>query len=64
MAKTHFNYWSEGIESLPQTQNFLIPISSQPAGCVNHWYFKLRLFDLTELIVWNMKSLGDWVTKL
>ena len=32
---------------------FLIPISLQPAG-VNFRYFKLRLFDLTELIVRNI----------
>ena len=30
--------------------NFLIPISIQPNG-VNLWYFKLRLFDLTDFIV-------------
>ena len=36
--------------------NFLTPISLQPDG-VNLWYFKLRLFDLTELIVWNIKGL-------
>ena len=33
--------------------NFLIPISLQLDG-VNLWYFKVRLFDLTELIVWNI----------
>ena len=32
---------------------FLIPISIQPNG-VNLWYFKLRLFDLTDFIVWNV----------
>ena len=33
--------------------NFLIPISRQPDGG-NPWYFKLRLFDLTEFIFWNI----------
>ena len=34
----------KGIESLPQTQMFLISISLEADG-VNLWYFKLRLFD-------------------
>ena len=33
--------------------HLLIPISLQPDG-VNHWYFKLSLFDLREFVVWNM----------
>ena len=32
---------------------FVIPISIQPNG-VNLWYFKLRLFELTDFIVWNL----------
>ena len=35
----------------------------QPDG-VNLWYFKLRLFDLPELIVWNIKGLGKRVANL
>ena len=35
------------------TSNFLISISVQPVG-INIWNFKLRLFDLTESIVWNI----------
>ena len=31
----------------------------QPADIGNLWYFKLGLFDLTELIVWNIKGLRD-----
>ena len=34
------------------TSNFLIPISHHPDG-VYLWYFKLRLFESTEFIVWN-----------
>ena len=33
--------------------NFLIPIYLQP-NVVNLWYFKLRLFVITEFIVWNV----------
>ena len=44
------NIFLKGVESLPQTQNFRIPISMQPSG-VKHRYFKLRLFNLTEFIV-------------
>ena len=33
--------------------NFLIPISLQSDG-VNLYYFKLRLSDITEFIVWNI----------
>ena len=29
----------------------------QPDG-VDLWYFKLRIYDLPELIVWNIKGLG------
>ena len=36
--------------------NFLIPKSLHPS-VVNSWYFKHRLFDLTEYIVWNIKGL-------
>ena len=36
--------------------NFLISISLQRDG-ENRWFFKLRLFDLTEFIVWNIKGL-------
>ena len=43
-------YKEKGIESLPQIQFFEIPISLQP-DCVNCSYFKLRLFDITEIIV-------------
>ena len=43
--------------------NFLTPISLQPDG-VNLWYFKLRLFELQALIVWNIKGLGKRVAKL
>ena len=38
--------------------NFIIHISLQ-IDEVDLWYFKLRLFDLTELIVWNIKGLQD-----
>ena len=31
--------------------NCLIPIIYLQPECVNHWYFKLRLYDLTEFIV-------------
>jgi len=33
--------------------NFLISIFLQPNG-VNLWYFKLRLFELGEFLVWNI----------
>ena len=41
---------NKGIESLSQTQIF------QPLepDVVNLWYFKFRIFDLTEFIVWNI----------
>ena len=35
---------------------FVKPISLQPYD-VNLWYFKLTLFDLTELKIWNIKGL-------
>ena len=43
--------------------HFLTPIASQPDG-VTLWYFKLRIFDLIELKVWNIKGPGEWVAKL
>ena len=36
-------------------------IELEPDG-VNLCYFKLRLFDLTEFIVWKIK--GHWVLKI
>ena len=43
--------------------HFLTPISLQPYG-INLWNFKLRLFDLTELIVLIIEGLGKRVAKL
>ena len=31
---------------------------------VNLWYFKLKLLDLTEFIVWNIKGLWHWIVKI
>ena len=42
--------------------NFLIPIFFKPNG-VNLWYFKLRLFDLTEFIIWNISGLTTFDCK-
>ena len=42
--------------------DFLIPISSQ-LDDVNLWYFKIRLCDPTEFIVWNIKGLQHWVAE-
>ena len=43
--------------SLCHKLKFLIPISLQPDS-VNNWYSYLRLFDLTEFIVWNIYGIG------
>ena len=56
-------YKEKGIESLPQIQFFEIPISLQPDN-VNLRYFKLRLFDITACIVWNIKGLWHFVAKI
>jgi len=40
----------KGIKSLPQTQIFQMFISLQPDG-VHLWFFKLRLFDLKEVLI-------------
>ena len=42
----------KGIESLEQNQIFK-PLCLEH-DVVHLWYFKLRLFDLTEFIVWNI----------
>ena len=31
---------------------------------VNLWYFKLRLFNLAEFIVWNIVSLRHWIERI
>ena len=43
--------------------NFKIPISLLPDN-VNPWYFKLRLFDLTELKFLSTKGLQWRVAKI
>ena len=43
---------TKGIDSLRQTQ---IPLFLQP-DVVNLLYFQLRLFELAELIIWNIKG--------
>ena len=35
------------------TSNFLVSTSLQPVG-INLWYFKLKLFDFSEFIIWNI----------
>ena len=52
LNKRGFNYWKK-LSFCHKLKNFLIFISLQPVG-VNLWYLKLRLFDLIELIVWNI----------
>ena len=42
--------------------NFPIPKFVQQDG-VHFWYFKLKLFDLTEFIVRNVKGLQHLVAK-
>ncbi len=42
---------------------FSYSISLQPYG-VHLWYFKLRLFGLTEFIVWNVKGPRHWVARI
>ena len=42
--------------SFCRKSKFIISISLQPDGA-NLWYFKLRLFDLAEFIVWKIKGL-------
>ena len=39
--------------------NFLISLCLQHES-VNLWYFKLKLFDVTELIFLNIKGLRYW----
>ena len=46
--------------SLCHTFSFVKPISLQLYD-VNLWYFKLTLFNITEFIVWSIKSLRHWV---
>ena len=46
--------------SLCHTFSFVKPISLQLYD-VNLWYFKLTLFNITEFIAWNIKSLRHWV---
>jgi len=50
--------------SFDTNSNCLIPISLQSDdNDVNLWYFKLRLFGLTEFIVRNIKGLQHLVGK-
>ena len=49
--------------SLCHKLNFVITISLEPDD-VNLWYFKLRLFDLTEFIGWNNHGLRPLVAKI
>ena len=39
--------------SFDKNSNFLISLSLQPDD-LNLWYLKLRLFDITNLIVWKI----------
>ena len=49
--------------SLCHKLKILLPISLQ-SNYVNLKYFKLWLFDLIQSIVWNIKSLRNWVAKI
>ena len=46
-------YMNFRIKEFATTSNFWIPIYLQPDG-VEFWYFKLRLIDITQFIVWNI----------
>ena len=54
--KIQQRYWVFATNS-----NFLVLISL-PSNGLDLWYFKLRLLDQTELIVWNI--LRNWVAKI
>ena len=45
-------------------QTFSNPYISLQLDVVNLWYFKLRLFDLTKLMIWNIKGLRHRVAKI
>ena len=60
---SHYQFVRQRNWVFTKNSNFLIPISLQP-DAVNRWYFKLRLFDLTEFKVWNIKGLRHWVAKI
>ena len=46
-------YMNFRIKEFATTSNFWIPIYLQPDG-VEFWYFKLRLIDIKQFIVWNI----------
>ena len=48
---------------LPQTQTQIVPLSLQPVG-MHLWYFKFRIFDLTEVKVWNIEDLRQRVAEI
>ena len=66
---TKFNQSQSGIRSRERnwvfvtSSIFLKLISLQPAS-VNLWYFKLRFFEITKFIVWNIRSLQHHVRKI
>ena len=57
------SFWEERELSLFQKLNFLISIFLEPDD-VNLWYFKLRLFDLTEFLVRNNYDVRPLVAKI
>ena len=66
----HSNYFSiatcveiyKGTEFFHKLKFSDITLSLQPYS-IHLWQFKLRIFDLTEFIVWNIKGLHHWVPK-
>ena len=49
--------------SLCHKLEFSNPYTLQPDG-VNFQYFKLKLFDQTKFIVWNILGIWLWVAKI
>ena len=55
--------WAKRSLFFATNSDFLIQISLK-SNVVKLWYFKLILFNLTELIVWNIKGLRHWNLKI
>ena len=49
--------------SFATNSDLLNPISLQ-LDDVKLWYFKFKLIELAEFIVWNIKGLRHWVAML
>ena len=63
MLRNAINRLPKELSLCHKIYDFLFPLSLWPDG-VKLWYYKLRLFNFTKFIIWNIYGRQNWVAKI